>query len=35
LRVIEPIAGEVSVARYQKVRDASGRLTYKVWVQRL
>ena len=35
LRVIEPIAGEVSIAHYKKARDASGRLTYQVWVQRL
>lgn len=35
LRVIEPIAGEVSIDRYQPVRDSRGRTTaYKVWVTR-
>lgn len=35
LRVIEPIAGEVSIERYQAVRDRRGRVTsYKVWVTR-
>ena len=34
-RVIEPIAGEVEVARYEEVRDSSGHVVaYKVWVQR-
>ena len=35
LRVIEPIAGEVSITRYEPVRDASGRIqSYRVWVER-
>jgi hypothetical protein len=34
-RVIEPIAGEVEVARYEEVRDGFGHVVaYKVWVQR-
>lgn len=36
LRVIEPIAGEVSILKYEAVRDRFGRVTtYRVWVQRL
>ncbi len=36
LQIIEPIAGEVSIVRYETVRDRAGRIqTYKVWVQRL
>ena len=35
LRVIEPIAGEVSITKYEAVRDATGRIqAYKVWVVR-
>ena len=35
LRVIEPIAGEVSIDRYEAQRDHRGRVTsYKVWVTR-
>ncbi|MGH9524729.1 MAG: hypothetical protein ACRD3E_19575 [Terriglobales bacterium] len=35
LRVIEPIAGEVSIDRYETQRDSRGRVTsYKVWVTR-
>jgi hypothetical protein len=35
LRVIEPIAGEVEITRYEPVRDAKGRVVaYKVWVKR-
>ncbi len=35
LRVIEPIAGEVDITRYEAVRDARGHLIgYKVWVSR-
>jgi hypothetical protein len=35
LRVIEPIAGEVSISSYETVRDIKGRVTlYKVRVQR-
>ncbi len=34
-RVIEPIAGEVEIAKYELVRDSSGRVTaYKVWLQK-
>ncbi len=35
LRVIEPIAGEVDLLRYEPIKDSSGRTTaYKAWVQR-
>jgi hypothetical protein len=35
LRVIEPISGEVSIARYEAQRDRQGHvLAYKVWVQK-
>jgi len=35
-RVIEPITGEITINRYEKVRDPSGKITgYKVWVERL
>jgi hypothetical protein len=35
LRIIEPISGEVSIAKYETVRDREGHvLSYKVWVQR-
>ena len=35
LSVIEPISGEVTIAKYEIVRDRGGRiLAYKVWVQR-
>jgi hypothetical protein len=35
LRVIEPIAGEVTISKYEAVRDHSGRIQgYKAWVQR-
>jgi hypothetical protein len=35
LRVIEPISGSVSISRYEKVKDAKGRIVaYKVWVER-
>jgi hypothetical protein len=34
-RIIEPISGEVSITKYETLRDRSGRvLTYKVWVER-
>ena len=34
-RVIEPIAGEVTITRYEPVRDVAGRiLSYRVWVVR-
>ena len=34
LRIIEPIAGEASISRYEKGRDASGKPMYKVWVKK-
>ena len=35
LSVIEPIAGEVDITKYEPVRDAKGRVVgYKVWVSR-
>ncbi len=35
LRVIEPIAGEADLVRYQGVCDKNGRvLSYKAWVRR-
>ena len=35
LRIIEPISGEVSIIRYEPVRDQQGRVqTYKVWVRK-
>lgn len=35
LRVIEPIAGEVTIVRREPVYDRSGRLSaYKVWVSK-
>jgi hypothetical protein len=35
LRVIEPISGEVSIDRYEPVRDAQGRIiAYNAWVLR-
>lgn len=35
LSIIEPVSGEVSISKYEVVRDPSGRiLSYKVWVQR-
>jgi hypothetical protein len=35
LRIIEPIAGEVTIIKYDIERDALGRVQrYKVWVQR-
>ncbi len=35
LRVIEPIAGEVDITRYEGLRDAHGKIVgYKVWVSR-
>ena len=35
LRVIEPIAGEVTLLRYEAVRDNTGRVqSYKAWVQK-
>lgn len=34
LRIIEPIAGEASISRYEKARDALGQPVYKVWVKK-
>ncbi len=35
LRTIEPISGGVVIARYETVKDASGKVTaYKVWAHR-
>jgi hypothetical protein len=35
LSVIEPIAGEVDITRYEPVRDAKGHIVaYRVWVSR-
>ncbi len=35
MRVIEPIAGEAKISRYEPIQDLSGRtVTYKVWVHR-
>ncbi len=35
LRVIEPIAGEVSITKTEPIYDAAGRIqSYKVWVVR-
>jgi hypothetical protein len=35
LRVIEPISGEVSIERYEEVKDQSGHtIAYNAWVTR-
>ncbi len=34
LRVIEPIAGEVEISRFEKVFDHGKLVAYKVWVLR-
>jgi hypothetical protein len=35
LRVIEPLAGEVELVRYEKMQDRRGKvLSYRAWVQR-
>jgi len=35
VQIIEPIAGAVSVSRYETVKDASGHTqSYKVWVEK-
>jgi hypothetical protein len=35
LRVIEPLAGEVELVRYEKVQDRRGKLrSYRAWVKR-
>lgn len=34
-RVIEPISGEISISKYEAVKDKKGKvLSYKVWVTR-
>src|SRR5262245_8594781 len=35
LRIIEPLAGEVELLRYEQVRDRRGKLlSYRAWVER-
>jgi hypothetical protein len=35
LRIVEPISGEVSITKYEVLRDRQGRvLTYRVWAQK-
>jgi hypothetical protein len=35
LNIIEPVSGEVSISKYEVVRDRSGQiLSYRVWIQR-
>jgi hypothetical protein len=35
LRIVEPISGEVSITRYEALRDPQGHvLSYKVWAQK-
>ncbi len=35
LRIIEPIAGEVDITKFEPIRDAHGKvIAYKVWVSR-
>jgi len=35
LRIIEPISGEVTITKYEPVKDNKGNvLSYKVWAQR-
>ena len=34
LRIIEPIAGEVVLSRYELVQANRGRMAYKAWVRR-
>jgi len=35
LSIIEPVSGEVSISKYEVVRDRSGNIvSYKVWIQR-
>jgi len=35
LSIIEPVSGEVSISKYEVIRDRSGHiLSYKVWVRR-
>ena len=35
MRVVEPIAGEATLMRYEAVRDSKGRvISYKAWIRR-
>ena len=35
VRIIEPISGEISISKYEAVKDKKGKvLSYKVWVTR-
>ena len=35
VQIIEPIAGAVSIGKYEAVKDAGGRVrSYKVWVEK-
>ena len=35
LRIIEPVSGEISISKYERVTDKNGRVVaYKVWVER-
>ena len=35
LNIIEPVSGEVSISKYEVVRDRSGQiLSYRVWIRR-
>lgn len=35
LRIIEPVSGEISISRYEKVTDKNGKVVaYKIWVER-
>ena len=35
LRIIEPVSGETSISRYEKMTDKSGKVVaYKIWVER-
>lgn len=35
LRIIEPVSGEISISRYEPIKDKNGKITaYKVWVER-
>jgi hypothetical protein len=35
VRVIEPIAGEIRLLRYEPIRDAKGTVkSYKAWVEK-
>ena len=35
IKIIEPISGEISISKYEAVKDKKGKvLSYKVWVTR-